>query len=105
MLPELDKIYQCFVRLWASFLLHGGGGVRCSCLPFAWEEMSWHAPDRCTPNTCIDMANSDFPFHPQEHMCRTKASTVLASSLSNPTYHQCQGKIECAGLWDVLFCV
>lgn len=24
MLPELDKIYQCFVRLWASFLLHGG---------------------------------------------------------------------------------
>lgn len=63
------------------------GGIRCSCLSFAWEEISWHALDRCTSNTCIDMANSDFSFHPQEHMCHTKASTVLANSLSNPTYH------------------
>ena len=77
------------------------GSIRCNCLPFSWEEMSWLAPDRCTPKTYIGMANSDFSFHPQEHMCHTKESTVLANSLSNPTYHNI---INAKGRLNVLVC-
>lgn len=84
-LPELDKIYRCFLELCASFLLHGR--YKCNTLPFSWEEMSWHAPDHCTPKNCIDVADSDYSFHSQKHMCHTKASHVLANSfLSDPNY-------------------